>query len=98
MKWIDIKNEKPENVIDVLVAYKFENRNCISLAKFVGKDELEADDEALGDMIDYNEKEDIYYAPMGWYESSEHHHEFGNIYMSDVEITHWMPKPDFPKT
>ena len=98
MKWIDLKKERPKNGIDVLVAYKFENRNCISLANFAGKHELEADDEAFGNMIDYSEEDDIYYAPRGWYERSEHHTEFGLIYMSEVKITHWMPKPDFPKT
>lgn len=96
--WIDIKNKKPENGVNVLVAYKFENRSCISLANFAGKYELEADNEAFGDMIDYSEKDDVYYAPEGWYESSDHYQEFGNIYMPGVNVTHWMPKPDFPET
>jgi hypothetical protein len=99
MKWMDLKKEKAPSGVDVLVAYKYEDRNCVSLASHAGKHELEADNnDSFGDIIDYSEEDDIYYAPQGWYEVSKHHEEFGLIYMGEVRITHWMQKPKFPET
>lgn len=98
MNWIDIKEQRPDNEGDVLVFYKtVEGLNRILLASYAGKYELEADGEAFGGMLDYSEEDDIYYAPEGWYESSEHHSECGYIYMSGIEITHWMNKPEPPE-
>jgi len=68
----------------------------ILLASYAGKNELEANDDSFGDDLSYSEDKDQYYAPEGWYESSEHHNEYGLIYMGNVNITHWMEKPSKP--
>ena len=98
MDWIDISKQKPENGNDVLVFYKTETgRKVILLAAYYGTHELESNDDAFGDDLDYNEEKDEYYAPEGWYESCEHHEEYGYMYITGVEITHWMPLPEPPQ-
>jgi len=98
MNWIEITKKRPENGKNVLVFYKTgTGRNIILMAAYYGKHELESHDDSFGDDVDYNEENDEYYAPEGWYEYAENHEEYGLIYMTGMEITHWMDKPLPPK-
>ena len=45
---------------------------------------------------EYDEEEDGYRIPQGWWESS--HYIYGDHYNNiDDEVTHWMPLPEPPK-
>lgn len=95
--WINLEDERPPNGKVVLVNYVEEGcKPSVHLASYAGQYEVEADDEAFGDLIDYCEADDIYYAPEGWYQFSQHHEEYGLIYMPEGGITHWAVRPASP--
>ncbi|RLA17869.1 MAG: hypothetical protein DRQ62_14480 [Gammaproteobacteria bacterium] len=99
MTWINIKEKTPENGKNILVFYKTETgRNIMLIAAYFGKHELESNNDAFGDDLEYCEEKDEYYAPEGWYEYSEHNDEYSYIYFSGIAITHWMNKPEPPAT
>ena len=81
----------------VFIYYKNENRTVIVKAFKVSKFEQESTDENRHDWCDYNENDDTYYNPEGWYESVENHDDIDCIYIHDIyRPLGWMPLPETP--
>jgi hypothetical protein len=47
------------------------------------------------DFAEYDEENDEYYWPEGWYESIENWYEYAAVFINDV-VTHWQPLPSGP--
>ncbi len=59
---------------------------------------LAADFGADDDMaLIYDESEDEYYVPEGWFERIENWDDYTDIAVGDYIVTHWMPLPEPPK-
>ena len=84
MNWIDATT-KPEAGKPVLVAYTENGRQQWARACWVPKYTEEDTGNYLGD-ASYNEENDTYYWPEGWYEWNQHEE---THWVIDGEITHW---------
>lgn len=93
--WISVEEELPKTGSRVIVMFKNRLGNKrTSLAEYVAKRTILHEDfisEEWEDFHDYDEVNDIYYAPEGWYEYNFEAET--SMYMS-MEITHWMPIPE----
>lgn len=103
--WISVKERMPENEQDVIICaerrhYSNPNRFIRIVAKAFytdGKHNTEHTAYAWSnDYIDmeYDEENDAYLIPEGWWESVEYGEEFSAV--SDF-VTHWMPLPEPPE-
>ena len=106
-EWISVKDRLPENEQDVIICserrhYSDPNRFIRIIVKAFytdGKHDTEHTAYAWSsdymDMdMEYNEENDAYLIPEGWWESVEYGEEFSAV--SDF-VTHWMPLPDPPE-
>ena len=87
MEWIPTADRMPPNGTPVLAdtGHKHPIRACW-VAKFseeVGASDFDGD-------ADYNEKEDQYYWPEGWYEWNRHEETHWRV---EETVTHWMQLP-----
>ena len=104
-EWISVDDRLPENEQDVIICakrrhYSNPNRFIRIVAKAFytdGKHNTEHTahvwDNNCIDM-EYDEGNDAYLIPDGWWESVEYGEEFSTV--SDF-VTHWMPLPQTPK-
>ena len=104
-EWIAVDERLPENEQDVIICaerrhYSNPNRFIRIVAKaFYTDGKHDTDHTAYNwnnDYIDmeYDEEDDVYLIPEGWWESIEYGEEFSVV--SDF-VTHWMPLPEPPK-
>ena len=95
-KWINVKDKMPIPGKKVIAYYKNElGKDRIIMAEYAPKFTLEADAYVEEDFTEYNDGDDVFYLPEGWYESNE----FDEInYYVEGNITHWMPLPTVPGT
>ena len=90
--WISVSDDMPKKVC--LAYYKNELGNGRTVkAKYVNKfsEEANTDD----DWIEYNEADDTYYYPAGWYEMIDNWDDFTFVTINH-EVTHWQPLPAAP--
>ena len=104
-RWIPVTERLPENEQDVIICakrmhYSNPNRFIRIVAKaFYTDGKHDTDHTAYTWNNDYNDMEydeenDAYLIPEGWWESIEYGEEFSAV--SDF-VTHWMPLPPPPK-
>lgn len=104
-EWISVKDRLPENEQDVIICaerrhYSNPNRFIRIVAKAFYTDGKHNTEHTAyvwsNDYIDmeYDEENDAYLIPEGWWESVEYREEFSAV--SDF-VTHWMPLPQPPK-
>ena len=94
MRWIPTKYSKPDSGKKVILRQKRNDKRTVSVFGFYAEPnsiEYEGSDQ-WGFQADYNEDEDKYYIPEGFYEIVENWDEI-TFLTTDGEITHWMPKP-----
>lgn len=99
MTWIDFNIEKPSNRQRILVLFtNAYGINRISIAEYIEPQKVLAenflDSEHGGDFEEYDEKQDCFWTPTGFYES-----QFAtdiNFFL-DEKIDFWMPLPKLPK-
>ena len=96
--WIKVEDRLPEPGIYVLAYFKNDlGKDRIIRAEYSDGHSLPVSDlmDWNGDWANYDEAEDQYYCPVGWFESNE----FDEIdYQVDGNITHWMPLPKPPES
>ena len=99
--WISVEDRLPENEQDVIICakrrhYSDPNRFISIVAKAFHTDGKHNTEHSAyiweSDYLDmrYDEKNDAYLIPEGWWESVEYGEEFNAV--SDF-VTHWMPMP-----
>lgn len=94
-KWIKVEERLPENTKRVMVLYRNQlKKRRVTIAEYVPYRTILAEDFLTDDCPDefysseYDEKNDCYWTPQGWYESN---------YQADInwhigeKITHWKP-------
>lgn len=103
--WISVKDRLPECEQEVLVRvkhkqYSSENFYYVTTTAMHEDGTMNTEDSMWfwNDMeFDYDEENDVYLVPEGWWEYR--HYNPDDVYnnMIDGEVTHWMPLPEPPK-
>lgn len=101
-RWIPVTERMPENAEAVLVrGYAVNNPRYKATFKgrWIAAHSMLADDfGADSDMdLEYDEAEDVYYVPEGWFERIENWDDYTDIAVCDFTITHWALLPEPPE-
>jgi hypothetical protein len=94
-RWLTVSERMPEPGVPVLVYVQDESRPKWSRrlrASWSDGKSLEVSSEAVDEGV-YDEENDCYWCPEGWYEENEYEETHWRV---DHEVTHWMPLPDPP--
>lgn len=103
MKWISVKDRLPENEHDVLIAVRrkwfgcpSEYYNFVAKAFYTDGKHNTEDSNYIWDFenFQYDEENDAYVIPEGWWESVDYSEEFSAV---DDEVTHWVELPELPE-
>jgi hypothetical protein len=102
MTWIPVSEKLPESQKRVLVCFENKYRyrkSCITIAEHINEKEVLEEDylseeSASTDFAEYDEEDDCYWTPAGWYEIQYVSEQ--NYYL-DEKITHWAYLPDYPR-
>lgn len=94
IEWVKLAENKPSG--NVLVFYKNDHgRGRIVKARWVHKFSEEIDDcDELEGELDCN---GYAYWPEGWYEQIDNWGDFTSVAITEGQVTHWMPLPEFPE-
>lgn len=94
--WISVDHQMPPPGQIVLATY----RNTLGMPRMVRAEwitqftvEAESDADEIGI---YNEKDDTYYLPEGWWETIDNWDDYARVYVSEGQVTHWTPLPHLP--
>lgn len=88
--WISVKERMPKPGRKVLINQKTVSGEMIIIGSYQEKFKHEFCGDCHG--LDYDEDNDLYYLPEGWYEYSVNSSDY-TYYLIDGEVTHWMPLP-----
>lgn len=95
--WIATQDELPENEKPVLIVSKIDRwkMRLVVVAFYVRKHTMSADNyNEDADDADYDESNDRYYTPEGWYVVN-YGYEY-NVRFDGI-VTHWQPLPAMPE-
>ena len=99
MNWINIKDQQPESKSIVMVFFKNKyGKKHITIAQYVSYRTVLAEDflndECDESFMDYDEENDCYWIPEGFY---EYQYEPEINYFLTEEVLYWMPLPEYPE-
>ena len=95
-KWIT--DRLPECEVEVLICYKYKNREESHITTAIYEDGTMLENDSILDWEDidgeYDENEDCYIIPQGWWEYR--HFNPDDVYnnLVDAEVLGWMPLPE----
>ena len=87
--WVDVTRELPPHGLKVIATYKNRlGKRRMVMAMWVKKFTLP---ENVDDELDsvYNEEDDTYYAPEGWYELIDNWDDFAFIRIYEGKVDYW---------
>lgn len=86
----------PKNGSRMLIAYQtYLGKWRRVIAFYASKLAVEQNDYE-SDWCEYDEANERYFLPEGWYECIENLDDYSSVHMSGIEPTHWMPLPPAP--
>ena len=91
MEWISVKDKLPDHGRNVLATYKNSHgKNRIIVGHYLErfKEESDCSDDCHDE---YHEESDGYYYCEGWYERQDNNNDFSSMFVSEGEVSHWMP-------
>jgi hypothetical protein len=95
-EWVSVADRLPPSGQKVLAFYMNdagrERRIC---AEWVAEKSVEASPES--EIGEYDEDDDCYYDPAGWYEQIDNWPDYTAVAVHH-QVTHWMPLPEPPNT
>ena len=91
-EWISVKKRLPKVDKPVLISAKYNNYKYVCVGKWVEKYSVEDEGEEF-DFADYNEENDTYYYPEGWYECIYNWGDYSDVFISD-EVIAWQLLPE----
>jgi len=93
--WISVEDDLPEKKCIATYINSMGNRRYI-IASYFSKHQVESNGE--DDAYDeYCEDKDCYFYCEGWYEQQDNWAEYSSIFVTEGDVTHWMPLPDDPE-
>ena len=92
-EWTNAKNPPEAGVPVIALGKNGAGKVRRIRACYVPKYFMEDDDDSFSGDADYNEDNDTFYWPEGWYEWNEMEE---THWLVDFEITHWTPLPELP--
>ena len=95
---VAVSERLPEPSVKVLAHYfnALGNGRTICAIWVPVKSRSDEGDLDADDFLEYDEENDKYYWPEGWYEAIENWEELGWAKVYEGEITHWQPLPQWP--
>ena len=90
-EWISVKKRLPKVDKPVLITAKDNNYEYVCVGKWVEKYSVEDYGENF-EFTDYNEENDTYYCPEGWYECIHNWDDYSDVFIYD-EVIAWRPLP-----
>ena len=91
-KWISVKERLPKVDKPVLISAKNNYYEYVCVGKWVEKYSVEDYGEEF-EFTDYNEENDTYYCPEGWYEYIHNWDDYSDVFIYD-EVIAWQPLPE----
>ena len=91
-EWISVKKRLPKVDKPVLISAKNNYYKYVCVGKWVEKYSVEDEGEEF-DFADYNEENDTYYYPEGWYECIYNWGDYSDVFISD-EVIAWQLLPE----
>jgi hypothetical protein len=96
-EWMPIETA-PKNGSRMLLAYRNSMQNWRRVIAFYApKLTIEQNDDGDG-WSEYDEANDRYCLPEGWYECVDNWDEYSSVYIAGIDPTHWMPLPPPPES
>ncbi|MDV5862041.1 DUF551 domain-containing protein [Pseudomonas mendocina] len=96
--WISVSERLPESERAVLAFYlNSHGKGRRVRGEYIAAKTKSADDGWDSDEpADYDEQEDEYFWPAGWYEVMDNWDDLTHMVIHEGEVTHWMPLPTAP--
>jgi len=93
--WRKTSDCMPPAGVKVLAAYRNSHGHWRRIcARYAPAKTFETDNE---DWFEYDEETDTPYQPEGWYEIVDNWDEYSSSFVTEGEVTHWMPMPAPPE-
>lgn len=96
-EWISVDERLPD-AGHCLATYRNQHGKLrIIRAKYARQFEIDAGEDAIDQgNCEYNEADDTFYLKAGWLECIDNWDDYSSIYVTEGEVTHWMPLPAAP--
>jgi hypothetical protein len=95
--WTKANEGLPLSGFDVLAFYRNkQGKPRIIRAQWIAQFTVDAEPD-LDEIGEYNEKNENYYLPEGWWEVIDNWDEYYRVYVTQGIVTHWRPLPDLPE-
>ena len=94
--WIPVTTQLPESEKRVIAAYKNALGNWRIICAFYALEKTLIDDGAEVEDSVYDEENDCFYWPAGWYEVIDNWDNYSSISIYQGTVSHWMPLPEAP--
>lgn len=95
--WISVDERLPDAGHCLATYRNSHGKLRIIRAKYARQFEVDAGDEAIDNgNCEYNDEDDTFYLKAGWLECIDNWDDYSSVYVTEGEVTHWMPLPPSP--
>ena len=95
--WIGVDARLPDAGYCLATYRNQHGKLRIIRAKYARQFEIDAGEDAIDQgNCEYNEADDTFYLKAGWLECIDNWDDYSSIYVTEGEVTHWMPLPAAP--